>query len=168
MAVKVSAPPEIVGEVAGCHTVETAHPGFESAAIGIDVLHVIDPGDHPNASGQIDRTMGDTDFAGHSNHGPAAVSAQNSVAGQYRFEGLEDVRPVVLFQNKVGRASCSITANQHRNLFVGQAAFGCLAATFARCSRHSFLLTLKRLAEKGFVCFGDAHQLGGFVVVGEH
>lgn len=119
-------------------TVEAAHPGFESAAISVDVLHVIDPGDNLDAGSQIRRAMGDANFPGNSNHRSAAVSAQNSVAGQYRFESLDDVRLVVLLQNEVGRASGSITANQHGNLFVGQTALGSLGATFARRSWHCF------------------------------
>ena len=73
IAVEVSAPTEIVSQVAGCHAIETAHPGFQSAAIGIDVLNVIALGDHPNAGGQSDRTMGDANCSGNANPRPAAT-----------------------------------------------------------------------------------------------
>lgn len=112
VAVKISAPAEIVREVPSCHTVEAAHPGFEPTAIGVDVLYVIDLGDNPDASGQIDWTMGNANFAGNSNHGPAAVGAQNGIAGQYGLERLKDVRSVVLLQNEVG---CAAGANHDKS-----------------------------------------------------
>ncbi len=61
-----------------------------------------------------------------------------------------------------------ITTNQHRNLFIGQAALGGLAATFARRSWHCLLPALERFKEKGFICFSDAHQAGGLAAVGLH
>ena len=58
-AIKLPTPTEIVCKVAHCDAVKEAYPGFKSAAIGVDVLHVVDPGDYPDACGQIDRAMGD-------------------------------------------------------------------------------------------------------------
>ena len=118
--------------MAGCHTVEAAHPGLQAAAIGIDVLHVIDPGDDADAGGQIHGTVGKPHFAGHANHCPAAIRAQNGACGQYWLKGIVDVRPVILLQYEIGRAGGPVTANQHRNLLIGQSTLGGLAAAFAR------------------------------------
>ena len=105
--------------MAGCHTVEAAHPGFQATAIGIDVLHVIDPGDDADAGGQIHGTVGKPHFAGHANHCPAAIRAQNGACGQYWLKGIVDVRPVILLQYEIGRAA----SLQHERFILQPAKF---------------------------------------------
>ena len=61
-------------------------------------------------------------------------------------------------QHEVRRLARTITANQHRNLLVRQAAFGGLAAPLAGCSGKPALLAFKRFEEDRFVGFGDARQ----------
>ena len=122
-----SSPTEIIGKVMRSDTVKSAHPLFEPTIVGIDVLNVVDLGDNPNACGQIDRTMGDAHFPSGGTQCLAAVGAEDSIACQYGLERSADVHLVSLLQNEVGGAPETIAANQHRNLFVGQAAFRSLA-----------------------------------------
>ncbi len=147
------------------HAMETAHPRLEPTIVGIDVLHVIDLGDHPNARREIDRTVSDSHFPGGSTQGLSAVCAENDIACQEGFERRADVLLVSLLQNEIGGTPRSITTNQHRNLFVRQTAFRGLAATFARRTSHSLLLALERFKEKRLVRFGNTDQAQGLLLV---
>ena len=149
------------------YAVEAPYPIFESAVVGVNVLHVIDLGDHPNARRQIDRAMGDSHFPSGSTQRLPAVGAENDIACQEGLERGADVRSIGLLENEVGRASGTITANQHRNLFVGQAAFRGLAATLAGSARHTLLLALERFKEKRLVRFGNADQAQGLLLIGQ-
>ena len=57
-------PSQIVVEVASGHTMETLHPAFPSAVVGVDVLHMERGTSHANALGQIDWLMRDAAMLG--------------------------------------------------------------------------------------------------------
>lgn len=162
-----SSPTEIISKVMRSDTVKSAHPLFEPTIVGIDVLNVVDLGDNPNACGQIDRTVGDAHFPSGGAQCLAAVGAEDSIACQYGLERSADVHLVSLLQNEVGCAPGTITANQHRNLFVGQAALRSLATALAGRSCHSLFLALERFKEKGLVRFGNANQARGLLFIGQ-
>ncbi len=125
--------------------VELAHPLFEPTIVSIDVLNVVDLADNPNASSKIDWPMSDTDFPHGSTQSFAAVCAENCIARQQWLECLADMFLVSLLQHKIGCASGAITANQHGNLFCGQATLQCLAATLMRLARHATAHTMLEL-----------------------
>lgn len=72
-----SSPAQIVTQVAGGDAVEAAYPFLESAIVGIDVLHMIDPRHNTLTSSQIDRPVGDAHFFGNSRQRLFSVGAQN-------------------------------------------------------------------------------------------
>ena len=82
------------------------------------------------------------------------------LACQYGLERNANVRLVRLLQNEVGCAPGTITANQYRNLFVGQAAL-------AGRSYHSLFFALERFKEKGLVRFGNTNQSRGLLFIGQ-
>ena len=80
--------------------VEASYPSFESAVVGVNVLHVIDLGDHPKARRQIDRAMGDSHFPSGSTQGLPAVCAENYIDCQEGLERGAEVRFIRLSRTK--------------------------------------------------------------------
>jgi hypothetical protein len=129
LAIKISAPAEIVCAGVSCHVSEAAHPGFEPAAMGVDALNVADPNDNPDASGQIDRFDGRRRFPGPVQSLPCCRRcARRRRRPALVLRDLEEVGPIILLQNRVGSAPSSVTANPHRHLRIGQAALASPAA----------------------------------------
>lgn len=50
-------PAEIIGQMARGDTMEPTHPFLESAAVGVDVLNMVDPSDYADTPSQIHRAM---------------------------------------------------------------------------------------------------------------
>ena len=166
-AINQSAPTKITGKVMSSHAIESANPSFEPAIVGIDVLNVINLGDHSNACSEIDRTVSDSHFPRGRTQRLPTVGAENDIACQERLESRADVPFVSLLKHEVSGTPRSITTNQYRNLFVRQTAFRCLSATLARRTSHALLLALERFKEKRLVRFGNADQAQGLLLIGQ-
>ncbi len=61
------------------------HPFLEPTAIGVHVLHVVNLADHLDSCDQIDRTLGDANFANRCAQRPAAVGAKHRIRGQQQL-----------------------------------------------------------------------------------
>jgi len=114
-------PAKIIGQVMCSDSMKPDHPFLEPADVGVHVLRVVNLADHFDSCGHIDLAVDDTDFARRSTQRPAAVCAKHGITRQQRLECRADVRFIRLFQNKIGCAAGTITANQHRNLLLGHA-----------------------------------------------
>lgn len=126
-----SSPAQIVTQVAGGDAVEAAYPFLESAIVGIDVLHMIDPRHNTLTSSQIDRPVGDTHFFGNSRQRLFSVGAQNDIGRQKRLEHRPEVCLIGLLQDEVCGVAGTIPANQDSGLFFRQAALTGFAAPLA-------------------------------------
>ena len=98
-------PTKIIGQVMSSDPMKPDHPLLEPAAIGVHVLHVVNLADHFDSCGQIDRPVGDTDFARRSTQRPATVGAKHGITCQQRLEYRANVRFIRFFQNKSGVSS---------------------------------------------------------------
>ena len=149
------------------HAMESSHPSLESAVVGVDVLHVINLGNHPDTRRQIDFVVGNPHLPGGCNQCLAAVGAKDGIRGQNGLEGRANVRLIRFLKNEVGGASGTVTADQHRNLFVGQASFRRFPAALAWCTFHAFLLPLERFKEECLVRFGNTDQVCRLLLIGQ-
>lgn len=52
-----TSPAEVVGDIVGGNAVEATHPRLKSTVAGIDVFHVINPGNAAYPGGKIDGAM---------------------------------------------------------------------------------------------------------------
>ena len=95
-------PAKIIGQVMSSDPMKPDHPLLESATIGVHILHMVDLADHFDSCCQIDRTVGDTDFASRCTQRPAAVGAKHGITCQQRLEYRAYVRFIRLLQNKIG------------------------------------------------------------------
>jgi len=150
------------------HAMESLHPRLESAVVGIDVLHVIYLGNHPDARRQIDSAVSDAHCPSGSYYGLAAVGAEDRITGQNWLKGGVNVRLIRFLKNEVGGVPVTVTTNQNRNLFVGQASFRRFAAPQAGCTHHALFFALERFKEECLVRFGNAHQVRRLLLIGQH
>ena len=155
-----SAPTEIIGKVMSGDAVETVHPRFESTIVGIHVLNVVDLADYSNTRSQIDWPVSDADFPHGGTQRFAAVSTEHRIACQQWLEHRADVLLIGLPQYEIECVASAVTANQHRDLFGGQASLVWLA-------RHPVLLAFERFKKIGFIHLGDANQTGCFLLIGQ-
>lgn len=160
-------PAKIIGKVMRSNTVKSDHPFLETAVIGVYVLHVVNLADHPNSRSKIDWAMSDANFSYCGTQGSTAVGAKHCIGSQQWLERRTNVRLISLLKNKVRCVTSTITANQHRNLLVGQAAFRCFAASLVRCARHALLLALERFKEEGLIRFGNTNQAASLLYIGQ-
>ena len=139
------------------HAMESSPPRLESAVVGVDVLHVINLGNHPDTRRPIDFVRGNVHFPSGGNQRLAAVGTEDRIAGQDGLEGRANVCLIRFLKNEVGGVSGTVTTNPHRNLFVGQASFRCFAAPLAGRTHPALLLALERFKKEGLVRFGNTH-----------
>ena len=167
MALNQASPAEVVAQVACSHAVEAAHPAFESAIVGIDVLDVINAGDDTLTSGQIDRPVGNPHFFGYRRQCLFSVGAQNDIGRQKRLENGPDVGLIGLLQHEVCRVSGAIPADQDSSLFFRQAALAGFATPLAGRPTQTLSSALLRLKKVGFIGFGNARQADRLLTVGQ-
>lgn len=126
---------------------ESVHPFLEPAIVSVDVLDMVNTRDHAYSLRQVHRSMDDAHFARDRAQCLAAIGTQNGVGCQDRLQDSADMFLVRAFQHEVRHAARAIPANQHRNLFVRQAAFAGLAASLAGRARKPAFLAFERFEE---------------------
>ena len=85
-ALQASTPSEVTGKVLGCDAVETSHPSFEPAVVGIDVLNMEGVVHYANAVTQVDGLVDDMGLLGKGAVDGVAVGAQHGVGIENRFQ----------------------------------------------------------------------------------
>ena len=76
-ALQAPTPSEVIGKVLGCDAVETSHPSFEPAVVGIDVLNMEGVVHNANTRTEIDRLVGNMGLFGKDAVDDIAVGTQN-------------------------------------------------------------------------------------------
>lgn len=125
----------MVWEVGGCHAVKPAHPFFQAAVIGIDVIDMqvrcLRPGDARRGE-NVDRHPR---AAREGLDGGAAVAAEARRLFDDRAQNRGDAGRVETRQDAVDRRPRTIARHDDGDWLRGQAAFAGLAAPFAWRSR---------------------------------
>ena len=118
--VECSEPAEVIGWVALCHALESTQPVAQATTEGIEVLHVSCT-INPDAAGDVNRVMFDTEVPCCGCQSVATVRAQNSVLRQYWSARAANFIARGRFENTVGGIAGTITCNQYRSMFIESA-----------------------------------------------
>ena len=81
-------PSKIMGHIACFNSMEAKHPPFQARRVGVRILDMLDPGQHPNPLSQVDGPVSHLQFAGRQSEGTlyAAIAAEDGIRGQGRFQ----------------------------------------------------------------------------------
>lgn len=118
-ALEDAAPAEIVWEIFRGHAVEPAHPGFEAAMIGVDVLNMRDA-PAPFAAASRKSYITDAGFGSERSTGARAIADEHGVlipSDNWRENPVE-LAYLEAFEHGIGRGARAAAQHQYRNLFV--------------------------------------------------
>ncbi len=110
-------PAEVAWEIFCSHAVEPAHPGFQAAVVGVDVLNMKDAPAAFAVAG-AERHMAKAIFGGERGIGTRAVADKHGILGDNRREDPVELGDLEAFEHAIGRGARAVAQHQHRNLFV--------------------------------------------------
>ena len=164
-----ASPTQVVVQVLGGHSVESAHPFLQPRMVGVRVLDVVDPSQHADPFAQGDRPVGHAHLSGGQGDRPLSspVRAEDRIPGQEGSQDRFDLPVVILRKDRIGGRSRPVPHDQDRNLFPGEPPFCGPAAPLSGPSRKSAPLPLVGSQEKSLVGFDDAVFLPGLQTGGQ-
>ena len=148
-------PTEVAAEVFCGDATEPAHPFFQAAMVGVNVLDM-PRAINSSASGDIDGAMLDTQLAAGGHHDGVAFCAENDIRWQNRLQCRDNVRRIIDGQYEVGAFSRTVTSDQDRHLFMRYTAFGGLAAAVSGQTPKAASLPFVRTQKIRLVNLGNA------------
>src|SRR5208283_3458326 len=155
-------PAQVARKVLGGHPVESDHPALETIVITIDVLDMEDGIFFMDVFVGKDQFKGDFLLIDEPPQRIASIDAQDVISPQSTAQDLFDCGFGLIWQNGIDHRAMSVPGHQNRDLFAGESALLCLAATFSGWT-GKLAAPLEGFKKIGFIRFGDAFKFDGFV-----